>query len=265
MDDDMSNTIAMEFGPQGPQTNKPKKRHTGLIVFITLLIGIIIGGGATGFYLVEIDNPFEKKDKKVVVKKEENKKETLDGENYLANSLVERLHNNTTQNLEFKLYASNKTEADDLDTDYVNYLVVNEAKRETLGTSTELSSDIMQKALNNIFGETSSFVIPKEDFGECPKYTYNTEEDSFTESTTKATLEDNTLEVYEAVAFFNNKEQKVYTEVDANGELSKEVKNFDTSNFLIERDANKTNTYKYTFEYNEDTSNYEFKSITLEK
>ena len=45
----------------------------------------------------------------------------------------------------------------------------------------------------------------------------------------------------------------------------KEVKNFDTSTFLIERDASKTNTYKYVFEYDEDKDNYIFKSISLEK
>ncbi len=276
MDDNMSYEMADEFGPE----KGPKKKHTFLKFFITLLIGIIIGSSATGYFLVEVYNPFEKKEK--VVKKEETKeeKQELDVESYLVSSLVDRLHSNESFENEMQLYASKKVDADVLDKNYVDTLMVNEAKRENIGKDEDLTPDIFKKALETIFGNNTSFVVPEEDFGECPKYTYDKEKGIFKESstecktddtktiertTTKAVLTKDKLEITEAVAFLNTQDKKVYTKVDANGELSEEVEDYDIDNFLIKRDEDKVNKYKYTFIYDEETGNYIFESISLEK
>lgn len=269
--DDMSNEMADEFN-----VKKPKKRHTFLIIFICLIIGIIGGGAGVGYYLVEVDNPFAKEEK---VKKDVKPKETqLKKDNYLVKTLINKMHSNITYE-DTKLYASEFLSADDLDSNFVNYLVINEAKRQQIGKDVVLDKDVLEESLNAIFGPTTAYVVPEEDFGECPKFTYDSEKGLFNESTEcdikddieiastiiKAVETSKKIEIYEAVAFINKKDNKVYTKVNANGELSEEVKDLTADNFIIGRDYNHAKTYKYTFSYNESDNNYVFESLSLEK
>ncbi len=277
MNNDMSNTMAMEFGPQ---PNKPKKKHPFLKIILAIILGIIIGGGAASYYLICFDNPFAKKE---IVKEKTPKKETsetITDDNYLISSLRNRLHNATTPTEELKLYSAKKLQADDIDSEYVNYLMINEAKRQTTGKTDSLTKDELQNALFTIFGEHTSFIVPEEDFGTCPKYTYDAEASEYKTSSTKCDTNSNIslestivkaiksedqIEIYEAVAFIDNENNKVYKKVDANGEVDDELEDMTKETFLIDRDYKKVNQYKYIFTYNEDTSNYIFESLSLVK
>ncbi len=276
MDDDMSYEMADEYR----NDNNHKKKHTFLIVFVTFLIGLILGGASTGYFLIKVYNPFEKKEKVVKKVKTEEKEEKLDVDSFLVQNLINRLHDDTDFLQEAKLYASKTVDADVLEKDYVNTLMVNEATRESIGTNKDLTSENLDKALKTIFGNNTSFVVPEDDFGECPKYTYNQEDGVFIKNSaqckndttktiertiTKAILTKDKLEITEAVAFFDNEDKKVYTTVDANGKLSEEVEDFNTDSFLIQRDENKVKKYNYTFIYDEDSENYIFESISLVK
>lgn len=267
----MSQEMADDFG-----MNKPKKRHTGLIVFFCLILGIAIGIGGS-YYYFEI---YSKQNSKKTTTTKKVETEEISVDSYLIKSLVDRMHYSLGTNSELLLYANEITKPSDLEGNYLNNLIVMEAKREILGTEGELTKENLNIALTTLFGSDSNVEIPTEDFGVCPLYKYNSKEEKFTEQDGECTFTTNLgiekklvkavksnekIEIYEAVAFTDKDANKVYKKVDSSLKLSEEVEDIESDKFIIERDYEKVNQYKYTFTYDEDNGNYIFDSIEIVK
>ena len=72
------------------EVKKPKKRHTGLIVFIVLIAGIMIGTGGCYYYFFYMNKPVAKCNQKTAVKKDLFSNQELDVSSVFVKDLVSR-------------------------------------------------------------------------------------------------------------------------------------------------------------------------------
>lgn len=262
---------------------KPKKKRVWTKVILALIIGALLGGGSVYYY----DNYYtkNKKDKttnKVVEKnnKEEIKEINLSLDSYDVVRLMNGLHFTDGSIIEKTLYIENKTSAKDLDSNYLDNLLLKEAYRTKNSFTDTVTITDLEQARINIFGKNYEIVIPTDkEVGTCPIFNYDISKRTYTKSnndcsltsdiqikynTVKATMKEKEyLTIYEVAAFMND--DGVYKKIDGSNNLSEKIENLSKDDFDITENEKDLNQYKYNFKYDSDTSNYIFESIELVK
>lgn len=268
----------------GAPSLKPKKKKTVLWVIISLIIGILIGGGSLYYY----DHIYKKNDNKKdentkTINNDNNKKEDvkdLNIDNYLVKKLMTGIHFKDGSISEKTLYIENKTNAKDLDSNYVDNLLLKEGYRVTNSFTDKISIKDLELARENLFGKNYEIIIPTDkEVGSCPIFNYDVANKIYTKSkedcsltsdikieyiTVSATMKDeDNITIYERVAFI--KDDGVYKKIDGSNNLSEKLNDIKPDGFNISENNDKLNRYKYTFKYDKNTNNYVFESVELVK
>ena len=266
----------------GAPSLKPKKNLTWLKVLLALVIGIGLGGGSIYYY----DNYYKKEDKKettvkVVKENKEEKKETeLSIDSALVKKLINEMHYVDGSTNEKTLYIEKKTLAKDLDSEYVNNLLMMEAYRNKTSYEDSVSVKNLEDARKSLFGKNYEIIVPTDkEVGACPIFKYDSQNRTYSKSAEKCSLnsdikivyntskasikEKEYINIYETVAFIS--EEKIYKSIDGSNNLKFEVKDIEFDEFDIRENYKELNQYKYNFKYDKDTDNYVFESIELVK
>lgn len=263
---------------------KPKGNHTVLKVIISLIIGILIGGGSLYYY----DYIYKKCDTKKVEDKKDDNKDTktdegvkeLNIDSYLVKKLMTGMHFTDGSISEKTLYIENKTNAKDLDSSYVENLLLKEGYRVTSSFTDKISINDLELARENLFGKNYEIIIPTDkEVGSCPVFNYDVASKTYKKSSEECSLtsdisikyvtvsatikEKDNISIYERVAFVND--EGVYKKIDGSNNLSEKLEDVDSKDFNIKENNDKLNRYKYTFKYDKETDNYIFESIELVK
>ena len=269
----------------GAPSLKPKKKKTALWIILSLIIGILIGGGSLYYY----DHIYKKKDnKKEETTKEVKKNNTektedvkeLKIDSYIVKKLMTGIHFKDGSISEKTLYLENKTNAKDLDSSYLENLLLKEGYRVTSNFNDKISIKDLELARENLFGKNYEIIIPTDkEVGSCPRFNYDVATKTYTKSTEQCSLtsdikieyvtvsatmkdEDN-ITIYERVAFI--KDDGVYKKIDGSNNLSEKLDDVKPDDFNISENNDKLNRYKYIFKYDKETDNYIFESIELVK
>lgn len=262
---------------------KPKGSRTALKVIFSLLIGILIGGGALYCY----DHFYKKCDADKVDNKKETKKDTkvdngvkeLNIDSYLVTKLMAGIHFIDGSISEKTLYIEDKTKVKDLDNNYVDNLLLKEGYRVTSSFTDKISISDLEQARLNLFGKDYEIIIPTDkEVGSCPVFNYDVATKTYKKSneecnitsdisikyvTVSATIkEKDNISIYERVAFVND--DGVYKKIDGSNNLSEKL-DVAVKEFNIKENNDQLNRYKYTFKYDKETDNYVFESIELVK
>lgn len=261
---------------------KPKGNRTVLKVIISLIIGILIGGGALYCY----DHFYKKDNNTKCIDKNDTKKESNDStekelniDTYLVTKLMTGIHFTDGSISEKTLYVEDKTKVKDLDSNYIDNLLLKEGYRVTNSFTDKISISDLEKARENLFGKNYEIIIPTDkEVGTCPVFNYDVatktykksnEECSLTSDikikyiTVSATIkEKDNISIYERVAFI--KDDEVYKKIDGSNNLSEKI-DVDAEKFNIKENNDELNRYKYTFKYDKETNNYIFESVELVK
>ena len=262
---------------------KPKRKRVWLRVSIGFLIGVLVGVGGfycyNNYYLKENDS--KQSNSKKEDKKESNtsKDKELSVNSYDVEKLMRGIHFKDGSISERTLYLEDKTKAENLDSSYLENLLLKEAYRNKSSFSSSVSIEELEKARINLFGKNYEVVIPTDkEVGNCPVFNYNVENREYTMSddscsltndievvytTLKAVQNNNYIYIYEVVAFVNG--DGVYKKIDGSNNLSDKLKDVDKKDFDINKSKDDLNQYKYSFKYDSDTSNYVFESVELVK
>lgn len=268
----------------GAPSLKPKKKKTVLWIILSLIIGILIGGGSLYYYDHIYKKSDNKKESNNVINKDDNKKQDnvkeLNIDSYLVKKLMTGIHFKDGSISEKTLYIENKTNAKDLDSNYLDNLLLKEGYRVTDSFTDKISIKDLELARENLFGKNYEIIIPTDkEVGSCPVFNYDVANKIYNKSneqcsltndikidyvTVSATMkEEDNVTVYERVAFIKN--DGVYKKIDGSNNLSEKLDDVNPDDFNINENNDKLNRYKYTFKYDKDTKNYVFESIELVK
>lgn len=268
----------------GAPSLKPKKKKTVLWIILSLIIGILIGGGSLYYYDHIYKKSDNKKESNNVINKDDNKKQDnvkeLNIDSYLVKKLMTGIHFKDGSISEKTLYIENKTNAKDLDSNYLDNLLLKEGYRVTDSFTDKISIKDLELARENLFGKNYEIIIPTDkEVGSCPVFNYDVANKIYNKSneqcsltndikidyvTVSATMkEEDNVTVYERVAFIKN--DGVYKKIDGSNNLSEKLNDVNPDDFNINENNDKLNRYKYTFKYDKDTKNYVFESIELVK
>ena len=178
------------------------------------------------------------------------------------------------------MYLENKTNAKDLDSSYLENLLLKEGYRVTSNFNDKISIKDLELARENLFGKNYEIIIPTDkEVGSCPRFNYDVATKTYTKSTEQCSLtsdikieyvtvsatmkdEDN-ITIYERVAFIND--DGVYKKIDGSNNLSEKLDDVKPDDFNISENNDKLNRYKYIFKYDKDTKNYVFERVELVK
>ena len=268
----------------GAERLNPKKKRVFLKVLFSLIFGILIGGGLVyyyyNYYLDKTPKKEEKKTTTTKTKTTKTKETTLDINNYEVKRLINEMHYSEFGVIEKTLYIEDKTVAKDLDSNYLDNLLLLEAYRTKTNFTDSVTIKDLEQARKNIFGTNYEIIIPTDkEIGDCPTFKYDVTTRTYSKNnticditseieirylTTKATKKEKEyISIYEKVAFIS--EDKVYKKIDGSNNLTEEVEVKDINDFEIKDYKDELNEYKYNFKYDEDTDNYIFESIELVK
>lgn len=268
----------------GAPSLKPKKKKTVLWIILSLIIGILIGGGSLYYYDHIYKKSDNKKESNNVINKDDNKKQDnvkeLNIDSYLVKKLMTGIHFKDGSISEKTLYIENKTNAKDLDSNYLDNLLLKEGYRVTDSFTDKISIKDLELARENLFGKNYEIIIPTDkEVGSCPVFNYDVANKIYNKSneqcsltndikidyvTVSATMkEEDNVTVYERVAFIKN--DGVYKKIDGSNNLSEKLDDVNPDDFNINENNDKLNRYKYIFKYDKDTKNYVFESIELVK
>ena len=267
----------------GAPSLKPKKKKTVLWIILSLIIGILIGGGTLYYY-----DHFYKKDNNVKCIDRDDTKQVsndvtekeLNIDSYLVKKLMTGIHFKDGSISEKTLYIEKKTNAKDLDSNYLDNLLLKEGYRVTSSFDDTISIKDLELARENLFGKNYEIIIPTDkEVGSCPVFNYDvankiykksSEECNLTSDikikyvTVSATIKENdNVTIYERVAFIKN--DGVYKKIDGSNNLTEKLEDVNPDDFNINENNDKLNRYKYTFKYSKDTKNYVFESVELVK
>lgn len=268
----------------GAPSLKPKKKKTVLWIILSLIIGILIGGGSLYYYDHIYKKSDNKKESNNVINKDDNKKQDnvkeLNIDSYLVKKLMTGIHFKDGSISEKTLYIENKTNAKDLDSNYLDNLLLKEGYRVTDSFTDKISIKDLELARENLFGKNYEIIIPTDkEVGSCPVFNYDVANKIYNKSneqcsltndikidyvTVSATMkEEDNVTVYERVAFIKN--DGVYKKIDGSNNLSEKLDDVKPDDFNISENNDKLNRYKYIFKYDKDTKNYVFESVELVK
>lgn len=267
----------------GAPSLKPKRKKTALWIILSLIIGILIGGGSLYYYDHIYKKSDNKKEDNKVINKDDCKKvdvKELNIDSYLVKKLMTGIHFKDGSISEKTLYLENKTNAKDLDSNYLDNLLLKEGYRVTNSFTDKISIKDLELARENLFGKNYEIIIPTDkEVGSCPIFNYDVATKTYTKSKDDCSLtsdisikyvtvsatkkEEDNITIYERVAFI--KDDGVYKKIDGSNNLTEKLDGINPKDFNISDNNDKLNRYKYTFKYDKDTKNYVFESIELEK
>lgn len=267
----------------GAEKLNPKKKRVLLKVIISLLFGILLGGGAVYYYYnYYLDNkPKTKVIKKVDCNKTAKEKSIkLDINSYRVKKLMNGIHFNDGSVTQKTLYLEDKTLAKDLDSNYLDNLLIMEAYRMKNNYEDKVTIKDLELARVNLFGSNYEVIIPTDkEVGTCPIFNYDVSNREYSKSSTECNftsdikikyetlsatmIENKSITITEIVAFISD--DKVYKTIDGSNNVSDEVKVDDIESFKLKDKEKDLNKYKYNFKYDEDTDNYIFESVELVK
>ena len=267
----------------GTPSLKPKRKKTALWIILSLIIGILIGGGSLYYYDHIYKKSDNKKEDNKVINNDDCKKEDvkeLNIDSYLVKKLMTGIHFKDGSISEKTLYLENKTNAKDLDSNYLDNLLLKEGYRVTNSFTDKISIKDLELARENLFGKNYEIIIPTDkEVGSCPIFNYDVATKTYTKSKDDCSLtsdisikyvtvsatkkEEDNITIYERVAFI--KDDGVYKKIDGSNNLTEKLDGINPKDFNISDNNDKLNRYKYTFKYDKDTKNYVFESIELEK
>ena len=268
----------------GAEKLNPKKKRVLLKVIISLLFGILLGGGAVYYYYnYYLDNKPNAKTKIVKTRCRVNEKAKnikLDINSYRVKKLMNGIHFNDGSVTQKTLYLEEKTIAKDLDSNYLDNLLIMEAYRMKNNYEDTVTIKDLELARTNLFGNNYEVIIPTDkEVGTCPIFNYDVSDRIYSKSTTKCEftsdikikyetigatmIEKQGITITEVVAFISY--DKVYKTIDGSNNLKDEIKVDDVESFKLKDYEKDLNKYKYKFKYDNDTDNYVFESIELVK
>ena len=276
------------YEPTNSVYDVPKKKKTNpiLIIFLMLLAcGIGVGGS---YYYFEIYNKDTKKEINAVDKVETKdkttvKEEELNPDGIYVKNLIDRYDFSVISNVEVydKLYGKEKTLVTELDDNYVRVLSAANVKK--LGNVMLITSEAFHDSVVNLFGNQLNLADKNFSIG-CDTYEYSQgtgyyeyKEGSgcggastviMKQKIVKAIKTKDNIEVNVAVAILDGANQKVYKNYkigDTSNSDLQEVEGVSADTFDIDKDYDKLNQYKYTFNYDNENNNYYLYSIELVK
>lgn len=265
-------------------TKKTKKSKTGLIAFITLIAGLLIGVGGSYYYFEvmtkdsnTIKSSSEKEDKN---SKTEDTSVEISADSLYIKELIENYDNYYISNTEIydSLYTKDKTTLADLSEEYLRAITMRKANKNITGFLF-ITGEEFQNAATKLFGnqvtlENKAFSIA----GGCTSYEYDgnytiaptqgrcggTSAVNLSRKIVNAVKQDSKLEVIVAIALENGMDNKVYKGFD-NKQLSNEIVGVSADSFNISEHIDKLNQYKYTFTYDTTNDGYILNAIELIK
>lgn len=274
------------YEPTNSVYDVPKKKKTNpiLIIFLMLLAcGIGVGGS---YYYFEIYNKDTKKEINAVDKVETKdkttvKEEELNPDGIYAKYLIDRYAFSDISNITVynALYGKEKTLVTELDDNYVR--IVSAANVKKLGNGI-FTSEAFHNSVVNLFGNQLNLADKNFSIG-CDTYEYSqgtgyyeykeggcggTSTVIMNQKIVKAIKTKDNIEVNVAVAILDGANQKVYKNYkmgDTSNSDLQEVEGVTPDTFDIDRDYDKLNQYKYTFNYDNENNNYYLYSIELVK
>lgn len=260
---------------------KPKRKRIWTKVMFSLILGILLGGGTVYYYYNYYTDKLNKKvDEPKVVSNQSEEEKQVDIHNYEIERLISALHFKDGSISEKTLYLEEKTLAQNLDSNYVDNLLLKEAFRTKSNFDTVVSIKDLEKARINLFGKNYEIIIPTDkEVGSCPVFNYDISNRTYSKSNTSCSLESDIeinyvttkaikkdksyIQIYEAVCFIQDDE--VFSKIDGSNNLSGKLEDIDIDKFDINDNIKNLNQYKFNFKYDADTDNYIFESIELVK
>ena len=268
----------------GAEKLNPKKKRVLLKVIISLLFGILLGGATVYYYYnYYLDNKPNKNTKIVKTKckeKEQAKNVKLDINNYTVKKLMNGIHFNDGSVTQKTLYLEEKTNAKDLDSNYLDNLLIMEAYRMKNNYEDTVTIKDLELARLNLFGNNYEVIIPTDkEVGTCPIFNYDVSNRIYSKSDTRCEFtsdieikyetveavmtEKDSITITEVVAFISD--DKVYKNIDGSNNLKDEIEVDNANSFKLKDYEKDLNKYKYNFKYDKDTDNYVFESVELVK
>ncbi len=254
---------------------REKKRGHGFAIFLLCIAFLLIGAGLMYYYLTVYSN--NTKGQENTTESVDNKDmESLNVNGSLVQELIKRLDNyGFLCGVNAELYKNSKTTVDNLDENYMKILVAQEANGKNISGNITFSKEDFENATKNIFGET--IVLTNTDINSCPGIKYDVDNQKYimgdancgstcgpvTNVRYIVNAEKNSENLYitVAVASVNSQSLKVSNINDPDSV----IEGIDGNTFDIEKDYQKVNNYKYTFDYDVANNNYVFNSIELVK
>ncbi|MBQ2640305.1 MAG: hypothetical protein IJF92_06075 [Bacilli bacterium] len=250
---------------------KPRKRHTGLIVFLVLIAGILIGAGGCYYYFEYM----HKDTTKTVVKcdKEDTTEEKLDVDSVLVKDLVARYdqYNTDTEDVYNNIYKQDIKKVSDID---AKTRLMMAYENTGVGLFNGFTSDELNTSYTKLFGNEVSF--SDSDFTYAcgnfkydsieKKYTYEpsagcggTSSSSLLRKITTAKIDDNNLYINVSVGLKKAKENSS-SEFEILGRYGA-IDDINSTTFDIDKDYKKLDKMQYKFSYDKNNHNYYLVSI----
>ena len=256
------------------EVEKPKKRHTGLIVFIVLISGIMMGAGGCYYYFFYMNKPDNKCNTSKTVKKDLFENQDLDVDSVFVKDLVSRYDEYALSSSEIydNLYKSDINSTKDMDSNIKNAIAY---KNIGLSIYNSFTNDELNDQYVKLFGDKDS--MKEEDFSYgCGVFKYDKVEKKYKYSPSagcasendnsslvrkilKAKIKDNNVYINVAVGIkkVNDKNNKEINILNRDGV----IEDVDGTSFDIDKDYNKLDKVQYKFMYDAGNRNFYLVSI----
>lgn len=253
-----------------------KKSSQGLIFFVALLVGLLLGVGGSYYYFTQKeDTKKNTSDIKEEEKKEGVVEETLQPTGVFVTSLIERydIYSISKSEIMKSLYSKDKLRPSELNESSLRFMIAKAANKNAYGVFSFTSQDF-QLAQKKLFGNTIALADASIETGGCGSIIYQdgyyfyqegsgcggTSEQLLERKIIKATKKDQAITITVAVGIADGTTKKVYRDAS----LTEELHGITSETFDLEKDYDKLSKFSYHFAYDKDNNNYYLTSIEKE-
>ena len=249
----------------------PKKKHTGLVIFLVLIAGISIGAGACYYYFEYMHKDNTKK----VVKSEpkEQTEEELDVDSVLVKDLLARYdqYNVSSDEIYENIYKKDINQVSDID----SKVRLSMAYENTgIGLFNGFTSDELKTAHIKLFGKDAT--LSDGDFTyACGNFKFDNVEKKYKYEPSAGCGEANSSTLVRKISEVKTKEDNLYINVYVGVKKAKDnspsefeisgrdgvIDEINATTFDIDRDYKKLDKIQYKFAYDENNKNYYLVSI----
>ena len=238
------------------QYEKPKKKHTGLAVFLVLIAGVLIGAGGCYYYFEYMHKDTTKKEVKTEVK-EEKEDEDLNVDSVLVKDLVARYdqYNTGTEEIYDNIYKTDINKVSDIN-DKTRLMIAYE--NTGIGLFNGFTSDELKTAYTKIFGKSET--MKEEEFSySCGNFKYDNVEKKYTYEPSAGCGDKSSASIVRKILDAKTKDNDLYINVAVGLKKAKDnnpsefeisardgvIEDIDANTFNIDRDYKKLDKIQY--------------------